>query len=585
MTINSEDNAKSLTSDIKRLTEKSLQHWITRMLWENDNINNVVAVGNKLALQEYLVGNSYARLVKLHLRFTVYTNSTEHSQDVATRMSDTFNSAASMFGYGKPTSHWTFLCMSLRRLGLIPAHIGTIAEFANLVLFKPTYSTINKVKTWGVGIDMRQFGHASDLTVVTVEVASSKLKNALDAVGPSSPNAMPLVPLNFILDDTLTVSKSIRFLLANAVVTGEIATSLFNKKNMLKQFDIALRSIAKLLKQNPDYPDAKLACFTDDIRSFVLAKKDPSLVISVIQKCNTANQAIDMSQIGDISRKMPGRYADMLQQVGPTLKSARVPNGSKTNLSVHEMLTLYTVQSKLLNTGVLLATSPAMRAGLASKYFHGKPYDLEPYGAFPDGFVLNKLTKVSFADYMHDIQLVFDTVKHAKHRWGEPYKPLVVFRAVDLFDVGPADSVYAQDIPFDVVNNTICSTSTMLRHSAPFLKMKSPCCMLAVTVPNDFTRMIAVKPVSGYPDEEEIIFPPQSVFAVTKRSYMRYNNHNIVVLHATPSIQSVTGGGKRTASVGNLKLDISALNEHPIHVTSSMKNRLVGERLKTDKKR
>jgi hypothetical protein len=541
-----------MNSDILRLTERSLQHWIERILREKDSIlsNGVVAVGNKLALQQYLVGRSYERLGSLHLRFTLYCNDDQACKEFTKVTVRKLNSLASLYGAGSPSSHWTFLCVSLRRMGLIPSDGESIEAFSKLKLFKVMYTTINKVKTWAVGIDLQQFGHKSDLSVVTIEVASPKLKKALSngAVhkmylsGPGE-GRIPMVPLNFILDDSLTVSRAVRLLVAKAAVTGDL---ILGAQSDFKHFDFVIRSVAKLLKATPS---AGGDVFTERIRSFTVGKNDADLVHGLILQCDKTMNSLDIQEISNqLSAKKPGRYADMLLQVGPSLRDPTVGKWSKTGLSVYRILELYTKESSQLNIAVLLAnTVPSMEASLGKTYFHGGN------------------AKVSFADYMHDIRIVFDRVKIAKPQTSAPYKPLVLFRSVDLFDVGPAESVFKQDLPFDIVNRTICSTSTMLNPATSFLKVKSPCCMLMIHVPSDFTRMIAVKPVSRFPHEEEVIFSPDSVFTVYKRETMRHENHNIVVMSARPSMQQQKKGGSP-------RLDITALRGGTASARSRWKN-------------
>lgn len=247
--------------------------------------------------------------------------------------------------------------------------------------------------------------------------------------------------------------------------------------------------------------------------------------------------ALDMRRLAASmpASRPPGRYMDMQLQIKRLVaeeerRKGKGGEGARTGLTTTRLLQLYTAQSSTLNVACLLSSLvPEMGPWLMAQTFQ-----LE--------------AGVTFRDYMADMDAVFARARPPRPAGGAPYKDLVLFRAVDLFDLPRGTgTVYSRQLPYDIVNHTLCSTSVRLTSAAQFLKLMSPCCMLRVTVPAQFTRMLALKPLSLYPGEEEVLLPRGSVFRVHSRRFVRWMGDNVAVLEADvrwePELLAHTGWG------------------------------------------
>lgn len=99
-----------------------------------------------------------------------------------------------------------------------------------------------------------------------------------------------------------------------------------------------------------------------------------------------------------------------------------------------------------------------------------------------------------------------------------------VYRAVDYFQpVMENWDMYTANLPFRIKNFTVCSTSASEERARKFLK--DTCCMLVLTVPESFSRYIAIgnNPfLSRYPTELEILFPDDCTFVIDARAIQTF---------------------------------------------------------------
>lgn len=130
----------------------------------------------------------------------------------------------------------------------------------------------------------------------------------------------------------------------------------------------------------------------------------------------------------------------------------------------------------------------------------------------------------TFLDFKEDLSKAFAFVeKKRKERGHQEYKDMYVFRAVDLFDLGsddPLDNVYTHGLPFIIFNPTVCSSSIHLTVAMNFHK-GSPCCLMRILVPWNYNDFLVPETVTEYKSEREVMFPVGSEFVVTKRTYIR----------------------------------------------------------------
>jgi hypothetical protein len=107
-----------------------------------------------------------------------------------------------------------------------------------------------------------------------------------------------------------------------------------------------------------------------------------------------------------------------------------------------------------------------------------------------------------------------------QHRRGTRF---TVFRAVDYFEpLGARDGrdIYTTALPFEIHNFTFSSTSTDEGTAEGFWKSgsHSPCCILALDVPRNYRRFIAMgNGLSDFSSEAEVLFPPDAMFVIKER--------------------------------------------------------------------
>jgi hypothetical protein len=543
-----------------RLLEQSVQHWIERTVKEivNEyherfdsifNSDNVISVGGLLAIQRYLVGESRLEFSTRGLvsHITFFCVSPEACEVVAKGMSDRLNELANEFGEGRPHSAWSMLCTTLMRY--LSVNLGkTPADFSKLALFKAAVLRINKVKQWTVAVRLKDRGFASDLAVVSLLPASDRLKRAVKQnksdnvaalVDYPQMNGVFLKPLNLIMEEDKP-SVALSLLIIKALLKGHVNFRGSNggdskRRNVEKAYDYALRSAAAYLKKHKDLTDSSQlrAALTGDgltpPHELLAHKAGGPLAAVLAARADAYHDTIVHTVIDAAVRsKRSGRYSDMRLQLDGFLHSKEPVPNSRSGLSIHQMVHLYTIQSSVLNVTCLLASILGRPSLLSNARFVRRSSSV-----FNTDDAIDRLPEVSFKDYMHDMDVLFGmriaptpAIENVK------YKDLVVFRTVDLFEL-PRQNVYQRKLPFDIVNFTLISTSCVLETAINFLKHRSACCILRITVDSNYTRMLAIKNVSEFPNEEEVIFPRGSVFEVRKRSFVIYRNDSIMLLDAT----------------------------------------------------
>lgn len=563
------------TNEQKRRLEVALQHWVERILHEafDDsegvflNLRSImneraVALGGGLAAQTYLSGEARNKWSSfgMHSRYIIYCKTAQECETVATELSNALNSIRKKFS-GKPHASWFMLCASLANNGI---DVGSsVSRLANMDLFAARPLKLSGKLRWTVALSLSNLGRDTDLAVIRMEAADKKLLNAVfsDAAVVHPRLDIPIIPLNLLIDST-SISVRGRLHIVVALLRGHV--TLLNEK----AYDFALRAASKLLNaegavdvalevfgsKDPeddsaeaDGNKARFQLLLDEMKSYTL--QDPSHKRLYARSLAYHDKLDILNAPGSLhNAKTPGRYADMKTQVTRYMRSPSPPSGGVTGLSVNQLLTLYSVQSSRLNVACMLSgIVPELESGLMSETFTSMSSNHHMKIASGDARSINK--QISFRDYMNDMDLVFEHARPPRPIKGTQYKELVLFRAVDLFEL-KRQSVFNRALPFDIVNHTLCSTSVRLSHSTPFLKLRSPCCMLRIRVPASYTRMLAIKPVSGYPDEEEVLFPRGSVFTVRGRRFCVYDDSNVAVLDCDVRWEPValdhrTGGGTR----------------------------------------
>lgn len=110
-----------------------------------------------------------------------------------------------------------------------------------------------------------------------------------------------------------------------------------------------------------------------------------------------------------------------------------------------------------------------------------------------------------------------------------------VFRAVDYFQplYQDAKDLYNVDVPFDISNMTMSSTSLFEDRARLFLKGRGTRFLLVLQVPFFFRRFIAMGlgGLSHFLNEKEILFPDDVIFRINERVIDRWEGGMLVRLH------------------------------------------------------
>jgi hypothetical protein len=552
--------------------ERGLNHWIRRIVFDCFNSefmdSREVAIGGGITLDYYLEGsclNSWHMSKNMFMPVSIHYDPGARTPKSLGRAIMEYMNKATYFGSSRSSA--IYMMANTLKKNEIKVDVHKVETWVPMI-----YDSTKKLGDC-VMMDLKHFdpsvGNIAVVRIIELSTRDANMLRNSDALIMHPTIAMYMMPIGHLIQNTVLCNNEARKFIMRAIVNGHtvLHDTASTGDDALKPYHFAMKTCRTILAKNDHLADS-LGLSDSAAKSAILSykqSKSTTLVETMLERAvstidSASRNGVEVRKPGDKKplKSAPGRYANeriwlehVLTKENPDfLKKHGIEKARDKDL-----IWLYSAESSRYNVACLI--SGVLRE--LTNVFMQQKFSLyqQKYAG-------------TFAEYDRDLMTLFENLTKLKSRYDlvssskKSFKDMYVFRAVDLFDIGNSATrnVYNTRLPFEIVNNTMCSTSIDLDIAWNGFLKPSPCCLLRVRIPNDYSAFLVIQSVSEYPDEREVLLPGKSIFTVHTRKYLRDDNgRQVLLLDADVSWPHMVGGKAGSRRNSSITTGLSQLSQ------------------------